>query len=102
MRGPKGLASKFHSETVPNREKSLSAGKRTLLGSVRRNLALSFQHGKQTMSGLIASPYDRELGIVSPSNVTDGMESITNPGSTVASGIANRCLRIVNQVVKKL
>ena len=54
------------------------------------------------MSGLIASPYDRELGIVSPSNVTDGVEIITNPGSTVASGIANRCLRIVNQVVKKL
>lgn len=59
-------------------------GKRTLLGSVRRNLALFLQHRKQTMSGLIASPYDRELGIVSPSNVTNGVESITNLGSTAS------------------
>ncbi len=87
---------------MPNREKSSSAGKRMLLGSVRRNLAFSFQQSKQTMSGLVASAYGEEAGIVSPSYVTDGAKIATNPGSTIAAGIANRCLRIVNQVVQML
>lgn len=54
------------------------------------------------MSGLVARTYGEDKGIASPSYVTDGAEIITNPGSAIAAGLANRCLRIVNQVVQTL
>lgn len=54
------------------------------------------------MLGLVASAYGEEAGIVSPSYVTDRAKMVTNPGSTIAAGIANRCLRTVNQVIEKL